>query len=647
MTETTTPELPTEKPVEASTSAKKATRARVSRKKKIAPSTEPAPIELAEQAPAIDARPMRPEITASLEAIYKDSTGAVPDLSQFKIKKTHTLRFFGLLALAAIVVGGISLFGWMLIRGAGSDNGENVLLTLAAPSTISLGTPTTLTATFRNNEKVAVRSAVLELYYPEGFVPQETSLAPTNAGKTEWQIGTIPPQQEKSITVTGVLYAPLTSAGVFRGVLSYRPENFTSSFEKNSRIAVTVTASPISMTLAGPGSIKAGSPVSYTATITKGPSFVTGGTLALRPITDASFHITSSTLPVDKNNRLLLPSRLFSTSSATATIIFSGLWGDDGESSASFGIDTLFTPPSSTNSFVVATASTTAPLVKNEVRVSLAINGTTHGSSVHPGSPLSITIEIANNGASELKKGTIRLQADGPAAGRASALDWSNLVDEHNGTVIGTALSTGLRRGTITWTASDVPALTKIQPGETAFIDIKLPIKDGKSFDWGGFSSTSFILKASGDFVDSSGAAVHVEDDPLALSVVTDVALEVRDSTNQDTPLVHTITWILTNDVHPLKDIQFSATVFGDAVFTPPTTTPAGTLTYDKKTKTIIWRIPTMPADTDVFALPFTLTLGKTDPTQTTLVSKVTGRATDEANGSSLTILGEPIILTP
>nr|WP_298660595.1 hypothetical protein [uncultured Flavobacterium sp.] len=125
-------------------------------------------------------------------------------------------------------------------------------------------------------------------------------------------------------------------------------------------------------------------------------------------------------------------------------------------------------------------------------------------------------------------------------------------------------------------------------------------------------------------------------------TVNSDLKFEARDTASGST---HQINWVLTNNFHPLKNITLVADVYGDSTVEMPATAPAGEVNYSDSAKRITWNIPSMPESVDVLALPMTITLNKTNPTQALLVSKVHIQAEDTVTGEKLDFMGEEVPL--
>ena len=107
---------------------------------------------------------------------------------------------------------------------------------------------------------------------------------------------------------------------------------------------------------------------------------------------------------------------------------------------------------------------------------------------------------------------------------------------------------------------------------------------------------------------------------------------------------MHNVTWVLNNNVHPLKNISLNANLYGD-ITVSPITAPAGNANYNQTDKTLTWTIPQMSSETDVLALPFTVTLNKKNPTQNLLVGKVRLQAEDTITGEKIDIMGDEVPL--
>jgi len=214
--------------------------------------------------------------------------------------------------------------------------------------------------------------------------------------------------------------------------------------------------------------------------------------------------------------------------------------------------------------------------------------------------------------------------------------------------VIGEQINEQVRRGTITWTRREVKDLRQIDPGEVINLDIRVPIKNASQEDLLVYQGT--LIQAVADITYGSGDIQTMVSTPIALTLNSDTILDVSDnvSSNSDGKKVHTVTWLLSNTLHELKDIEMSADLFGDiTVRESDIAVPAGKITYDGGAqKHLVWRIDTMPVSVDVLGLQFPIIINKENPTQTNLTSKVTFKATDTITGQQIYHVGDEILLS-
>ena len=127
---------------------------------------------------------------------------------------------------------------------------------------------------------------------------------------------------------------------------------------------------------------------------------------------------------------------------------------------------------------------------------------------------------------------------------------------------------------------------------------------------------------------------------PINITLNSNLALDVRDSINDEND--HEISWVLTNDFHALKNLELSASLYGDISVTLGTA-PAGEVKYDENEKKITWAIPEMPESVDTLALPFTVKINAKNPTQNTLVSKIRVKALDAVTNQTIEFMGDEV----
>ncbi len=577
---------------------------------------------------AATVRDNRTQINDCLATIYQDPGGRVPDMKKIAIKKTSP---FGKILLFLCIVAGIMaalVWATFFLPKSGQDTSQ-LDLALNGPSTITLGAPGTFSITYSNNYPVALKNVSLNVYYPTGFSFETSSIAATNSGHTEWDLGDLAPGASGSVVISGETFGNNGEQKTWHAFLNYTPSNFNSELQKSVSLTTKVGESPLTLTVSGPDQIAVGSPANFTITVNNNGSWTSP--VALLPVLPPNFALASSSPELDSNNQWSIP--YSSDSSATSTTFtFSGQFTGIADQATPIQA-MLLMPGVDGQTTEIANASVTPALTKSNVAFDLAINGSLADFSSSPGSSLAITLHIKNTGTSSISNVVPELILQAPSLNRQSILDWSNIQDKNNGNIIGQQLSDTLRQGTITWDKTLIPALVSLQPGDEVEIDVELPIKDNTAIDLSSISASTISATANLNYQDSKGTNQTLNANPITITINSDLQFSQHDASNGTE---HSVGWTLENNFHDLKNISITATAFGDVDFSNQNSS-VGTITYDTTKNQIIWNIPELPAGASTNKAGFQLTLKKNNPSQSTLLSAPLVTAEDTATGKTIT----------
>ncbi|MEK7131442.1 MAG: hypothetical protein AAB797_01750 [Patescibacteria group bacterium] len=477
------------------------------------------------------------------------------------------------------------------------------------------------------------------MQYPAGFVFLSSDHSSKNSGHTEWNLGEIGARRKGEVTITGLTYGSLAQKQSWRVFLTYQPENFGSELQKASILDVAIEKSPFSLIISGPSKTITGNAAEYTFMVKKEYDSNINK-LELKPVWPQNFFITSSSPALSKDYKWTIdPNKISSSSKWAFKIIgkFSSSTLDAGDISGALSTIVNNSP------FVLADGKAITELTQNDLDFNLAINGSLANFSGQPGDSLNITLSLKNQSANDLKNVSLKFTLDAPSAKKQSLLDWSKIEDKFDGDVRGIQLSDSLRRGEITWNKNKISGLAKINKSQEISIDVRLPIKDSSSFNLSDLNTASQITAlAEVSFKDPDGISHTYSSNQIIITVNSDLKFETRDSVSGDgSGQKHQITWVLTNNFHPLKNLTLSADVYGDVKVEPASPAPAGAVKFDPVNKKIIWTITEMPESMDVLALPIAVTLNSINPTQELLVSKTHVQAEDTVTGEKLDFMGD------
>src|SRR3989338_2542252 len=530
------------------------------------------------------------EINECLTSIYRDDNGTLPNMKEIKVQKTHpVLRAFTYILVMGSLLALVAWAGLFFFPQSGRFSADRVSLAVDGPSALTLGATTTYTITYTNNQDIPLHDVTLQVTYPAGFLFLSSSIPPSNAGHNEWNIGTIAAQKRGVVSITGQSYGTLKEDQSWRVFLNYQPENFKSELQKVATLNTAIASSPLRVTIAGPDKSYVGAEAEYTFSVVNESTWIPSR-LELAPAIPSNFVVTTSTPPLDKNNRWIIKPPTASTSTtstlplAKTTFKIKGKWGTGGENSGLIKA-ALFLPAVGTDkTFQVAQSELTTEIAKTNLDLNVAINGSLTDVDSKPGDLLNITLRLKNTSNKSMKNVALELAFEAPSVKKQSILNWPEVVDEHNGTIQGDQLSDTIRRGRILWNNKNIPALNELKPNTEVLLDVRLPIRDATNFDLSDLPSHKIQVLSSAIFSDEKGITQTAHSNQLAITLNSNLAFETRDlvSTSEGKE-AHAITWVLTNSFHSLKNIKLVATLFGDVTWKQNGAVSAGGITDRKR----------------------------------------------------------------
>jgi hypothetical protein len=572
------------------------------------------------------------QLNDRLTAIYQNEAGELPDMHHITIRHSH----FWLKTLILILFLGVIGSGatWLYIATTPSsgyhETAQAVTVTINGPTLVDYGKPALYTITYTNKRARALTKASLALRFPTGFVLTKSSLPTKKASKNEWDLGSIEPGETGTLTVTGITYGTNRDNRSWRAFLNYQGESLNTEVQETASFETTIVNNPYNVSMTGPATVAPGMDALYTFTLTTNQTaFDTD--MELTPSWPEYFSITSSSPQLSKTARWVIPKN---TTSSSLQFEVHGRFTPNTEKNAALKANLVAVLPSSNQTFTVNTASFTTEQTAGAANgLALAINGSgSVTTAASPGELLTMTFAIKNTSATLIKDGVAQLIFQAPSIKRQSIINWAKLIDASNGDLRGEQISTAIRQASLTWNKKNLPQLGNLAPGEETSITLSVPVKNTETFDLSSIKERTIAITGGLTFTDASGTIQTLPLNRRLVSLGSDIAFEQRDVVTKDTNQaeVHTITWVASHSFGDLKKVKITAEVFPDVVFTQTVPASAGIASFDPATKKLSWTIPDLPESVDVLAWTFALNLTTKNPSQNTLVSKVTIEAEDE-----------------
>ncbi len=584
-------------------------------------------------------------IAEQLSQIYENSDGSMPDMKTFESRKTSTfVRALVIFLISCIFFGGAAWAGLFLLQPKSHFSEADVSLGITGEESVLPGSQVTYRIRYRNAQSVSLHESVLEVRFPEGFKITTTTKAGDDESNDRWTLGTLDPGSGGFIDVTGILYGDSGSEQSIRGILSYKPDNFTSTFHAVAvkKIHANTDAAVIEIGVAN--EVPRGGKTPITITITPASGVVLAHVRLI--CTSLDFQPDIKSTPASEEG---MPCTWdFDNITEKTVVELSGAFSSPSSTSdVMVELRGWETDQRTGDGYIVGRATQSVSLTESTTNISLVINGGAGDTTIAPGETVSASIVVQNKGETVLTDVVIDAVIDGPSYSNRSILGWQDLVITGDAAVDGEQLTPDTRRGKISWNKAYVPELASIAPGEQVQVDVSIPIRSGDQITLGNFTTNNIIFTSSFTHGKKDDRKT-ISSNQINLTLVSDFALktEYEFGSTGGAAGTYDISWALSNSFHGLKNIKLEMDVYGEVVVDPSKfTVAAGEMTYDETSKRITWTIPEMPTSVDILSATFPVVLNVDNPTQKDLTSKVRMSADDQVTQVTLKKVGDGIQL--
>lgn len=300
-------------------------------------------------------------------------------------------------------------------------------------------------------------------------------------------------------------------------------------------------------------------------------------------------------------------------------------------------------------------------VIKSNLILQLVANGTAEKQSINFGDKINFSLAYENSGNTTIKNASLRLILDGLSVNNKSLFDWANIVDKADGAITGEQKDTQIRRGVITWTKTEIPALAEIKPKDKGTVELTLPIKSRANFDMSKltqFQSTIYAELITAKNQDGSSSGLQSNNLILVLNSDLSVSLQAtakdtKDLTptigghKYDTKTIYNLVWNITNSLHELTNLQITATLPEKVDWEKNYSTTAGDVTFDETTKQVTWKLNRLPVGVNKITVSFDLGIKSKDTEsghEATLIEKARVEAQDKATGENFLFWKDPVI---
>ncbi len=563
------------------------------------------------------------KISENLRKIYENSDGSMPDMSTMERKRGGQI-WRALLSLG--VLAGLFLLGfwaWNTQINPRLNFANELAVDLTGPTLVAPGVTSEYTVRYRNPGSSDVEKATLYFEHPAGFIILSSSKPMSEDGQ-QISIGNLDSNASGEVKISGIWAVDFNTTSTLNALLSYIPENFSSVFEKKNSIDVVANQQSVQFAWTAPAASNIGKQTSVGLTVKSALPFAPNTRLQITP--PSEFAVASSE---PKSDDLGMYEWKMPTSTNNFTVNIKGVFSTSSTQPFTAAVRGFV---STTSVILGKSAQSAGGVVKESPTIQLTVLDRSDMVSAAPGTVLPIKILVNNLSTNAFNNSSITLNITAPSYQNKSILDWQKFVDQNDGAIKGEQLSAELRRGIITWTGKEIKQLNNFAIGATIPISVSIPIKSGADTDLSNFASSTIMITA--EWRDNGFLAGTSE--PVIVNIVSDTKLSAKAERADNT---YNVTWLLTNSFHELKDVRVEGDLYGNFTWNESAASvPAGKITFDQKTKKLIWTIPKLVLNLDSAALKFPLSFEKINPTQKDLSSVIKLTATDVETEETITL---------
>ncbi|HPT08080.1 MAG TPA: hypothetical protein PLE28_00050 [bacterium] len=567
------------------------------------------------------------EIESHLREIYSDDNGeSLTDFKTIKIKKKRSLglKLFYLF-ITLLIVAGVVLAVFKYIKN-NQDIASVLKINISAPEKVILGEDFMYEIEYKNTSNYNLNDVILEINYPDNFILAEIySIDQTDDNKT-WKIDNLGANLGGIIKIRGKIINKEGSNNLLTVKATYGINGLSSSFSKDSLNSVVMGSLPFQVK------------EDYYTTVLVDEEY--------------PLNLTIKDFPVEKINKFIIsfsgPEEIFSveditnkkTGTSTETITkvskidnFNFLVETSSASEMSLAFKykikerkndqeniswTLKYIDDNGKEFVFLEKQVALIIIKSDLNLNISVNDSSTDTPINFGDTLNYVISYSNKGDKDMEDLVIM------AVLKSDFLDWNSLKDSKDGSI---------SRKTISWTASEIPELKKLEPGDSG--EIKFSINTVPNYNDIKFGQdlnvTSYAQFSIGNIEDFSDEEDHLNDNSsntIVNKLNSDLSIKEEvlyfDDNNIPVgsgplpPVVGERTsfkyyWTLKNSLHEIKDLKIELALPQYVIWDNNFNISAGNLEYDQSNNKVIFSISRWPVGVETVDVNFSVSVIPTD----------------------------------
>jgi uncharacterized repeat protein (TIGR01451 family) len=610
-----------------------------------------------EFAKLLEEREKEEEIDESLKEIYAEETApaafaaAGEKNNNFTNKKNIMLRreintwrkITWLFFLLLMVLAAISWAAFLIFNQGGRLNAKDIEFKISGPETAAVGQELIYEIQYKNLSQYNLKNAEISLNYPDSFIFTDAVPEPIS-GKHIWQIEQINTKRSGRIELKGRLAAPVGAKAIFSAAITYRPENFSSTFSADSGLTTEINSLGLNVAAEAPSFFNLNEESEILLKYAKQKEnfidnfniiFAAGENFAVSVPKEASPWAIKEVS--DKQEKFSVKGKFLKKPAEGEKLKLSLAIPEEITSGEGKEKKTQI------KNHVFYEYEWSPVVAEGALNLSLTVNGSNTDKPANFGDTLNYVIHYKNSSETTLKNVIIMASVD------SDAVDWKTLQDEQKGEV---------KDGSIIWTKEQIKNLAEIKAGAEDSFGFSLKIKTREQLKDAALNALQ-VQTALDYSVDSALKGLENPLIKITTKINSDLNFlnEVRYFDRQNIavgegPLppktgqktTFRVYWALTNSLHDLENMEVTAVLPNNVNWENNYQKTTGEITYAADTRTVNWQIGSLDALAEPAMLDFAVSVTPQTSDKNkilTLLNQPQAEARDKETGGIIVITGK------
>lgn len=525
------------------------------------------------------------------------------DIAEMKTKKRKRILWGVGIAVLLIAVFVGAVFATGAFRQSRQVTEEQVGLSIAAPSEFSAGDTIEYVVEYGNNSRVGWENVEVAFETPSGFQFESSEPSLEQSGQVyTLQVGRLESGESDQFVVRGRLIGEQNETALAQAEITLTPENFPSGrFSHTAVVSTSIQALPIDVSIEAVPRVGAGERVQAILHVRNlSDQVVEGLRLKVEPAVGMELAVEDEQFSPDfsvlSSSWDLPPIEPLDEATRVVVLFLEGQAGESRSLGATISV------VEDDKEFVQRQGSHVITITASELAVEQVFNGESGPLTVSAGEEIEGVIRYSNTGTTGLKNIVLRVQFEG------EGIDESTIALE-NGAFDPTT-------NTITWTSSSVSDFALLQPNQSGELEYSFEMLETGGFPTEGENAANPTIVAmatidSEDLINPSTGERKEVTARSVLSVLTDFTLEATafyddgrlgiESTGPIPPEVgqrttYTVRLRAGSAFSDIGEPEVSVVLPDGIEYTGQTYLTSGEVSFDERTREVIWTMPLLSA---------------------------------------------------